>query len=100
MPQYLPCKSRIFISRSPTFCSWTWSVIQKLLINEEREVMQQTNSSAQQHLAMGQPNSIQAAPRKSTGQRWRPDLLIEEVNKSKCYDSTPILPYNFYAAIL
>ena len=67
-PQCLPCKSRIFISRSPTFCSWTWSVIQKLLVNEEREVMQQTNSSARQHLAMGQLNSIQAAPRKSTGQ--------------------------------
>ncbi len=50
-------------SRSPTFCSWTWSVIQKLLVNEEREVMQQTNSSARQHLAMGQLNSIQAAPR-------------------------------------
>jgi hypothetical protein len=31
--------------------------------------MQQTNSPARQHLAMGQPNSIQAAPRKSTGQR-------------------------------
>src|SRR6476620_3019286 len=24
-------------------CSWPWSVIQKLLVNEEREVMQQTN---------------------------------------------------------
>jgi hypothetical protein len=52
----------------PRFCSWTWSVIQKLLINEEREVMQQTNSSARPHLAMGQLNSIPAAPRKSTGQ--------------------------------
>ena len=41
----------------------------KLLVNEEREVMQQTNSSARRHLAMGQLNSIQAAPRKSTGQR-------------------------------
>jgi hypothetical protein len=30
-----------------------WSVIQKLLVNEEREVMQQTNSSARRHLAMG-----------------------------------------------
>src|SRR6476646_10759918 len=68
-PQCLPCKSRIFISRSPTFCSWTWSVIQKLLVNEEREVMQQTNSSARRHLAMGQLNSIQAAPPKSTGQQ-------------------------------
>src|SRR6266446_7225774 len=57
-------------SRSPTFCSWTWSVIQKLLVNEQREVMQQINSSARrQHLAMGQLNSIQAAPRKRTGQQ-------------------------------
>jgi hypothetical protein len=52
----------------PTFCSWTWSVIQKLLVNEQREVMQQTNSSARRQLAMGRLNSIQAAPRKSTGQ--------------------------------
>src|SRR4029077_20294461 len=52
-PHCLACKSRIFISRSPTFCSWMWSVIQKLLVNEEREVMQQTNSSARWHLAMG-----------------------------------------------
>ena len=29
------------------------SVIQKLVVNEEREVMQQTNSSARRHLAMG-----------------------------------------------
>jgi hypothetical protein len=49
-------------------CSWTWSVIQKLLVNEEREVMQQTSSSARRHLVIGQLNSIQAAPRKSTGQ--------------------------------
>jgi len=68
MPQCLPCKSRIFISKSPTFRSWTWSVIQKLLVNEEREVMQQTNSSARRHLAMGQLNSIRAEVRKGTGQ--------------------------------
>ncbi len=41
----------------------------KLLVNEQREVMKQTNSPARQHLAMGQLNSFQAAPRKSTGQR-------------------------------
>jgi hypothetical protein len=41
----------------------------KLLVNEEREVMQQTNSSARPHLAMGQLNSIQAALRKSTRQQ-------------------------------
>jgi hypothetical protein len=61
----------------------------KLLVNEEREVMQQTNSSARQHLAWNSSNSI--------GQRrvkgpvsgdtaeiplWRGDLLTEEVNKS------------------
>jgi len=40
----------------------------KLLVNEQREVMQQINSSARRHIAMGQLNSIQAAPRKSTGQ--------------------------------
>jgi hypothetical protein len=51
-----------------TFCSWTWSVIQKLLVNEEREVMQQSNSSERRHFAMGQLNLIQAALRKSTGQ--------------------------------
>src|SRR4029077_7139170 len=67
-PQCLPCKSLIFISRSPTFCSCTWSVIQKLPVNEGREVMQQTNGSARRQLAMGQLNSIRAELRKSTGQ--------------------------------
>jgi hypothetical protein len=52
----------------PTFCSWTWSVIQKLLVNEQREVMQQTNSSARRQLAMGRPNSIRAELRKRIGQ--------------------------------
>src|SRR6185295_19368610 len=66
--QCLPCKSRIFISRSPTFCSWTWPVNQKLLVHEEREVMQQTNSSARRRIAMGQLNSIRAEVRKGTGQ--------------------------------
>jgi len=28
------------------------------------------NCPTRQQLAMGQPNSIQAAPRKSTGKRW------------------------------
>jgi hypothetical protein len=42
---------------------------QKLPVNEEREVMQQTNSSARRHLAMGRLNSIQAELRKSTGRR-------------------------------
>jgi len=52
--------------------------------------MQQTNSSARRHLAMGQLNSIQAAPRVKgpvSGDTaeiplWRGDLLTEEVNKS------------------
>jgi len=54
--------------------------------------MQQTNSPARQHLAMGQLNSIQAAPRVKgpvSGDTaeiplWRGDLLTEEVDKSKC----------------
>ena len=31
---------------------------------------------------------------------WRGDLLTEEATKSKCYDSTAILPYSLYAATL
>jgi hypothetical protein len=67
----------------------TWSVIQKLLVNEEHEV-QQTNSSSRRHLAMGQLNLIQQRCVKAPVSRdtaeiplWRGDLLTEEVDKSK-----------------
>ena len=70
--------------------------------------MKQINSAARRQVRDGQLNSIQAAPRvkalvsSDTAEipLWRRDLLIEEVNKSKCYDSTAIPPYNFHAAIL
>ena len=60
--------------------------------------MQQTNSSARQHLAMGQLNSIQAAPRvkgpvsRDTAEipLWREDLLIDEVQLLCCDLVAPV----------
>jgi hypothetical protein len=77
----------------------------KLLVNEEREVMQQINSPARQHLAMGSSTQSRQSCVKGPASRdtaeiplWRGDLLIEEVLNVK--DSIPILPDNFCAANL
>ena len=61
--------------------------------------MQQTNSSARRHLAMGQLNRQRYARAQTSGDAaeislWRGDLLTEEVNKSQILRFDPNSPYN------